>query len=95
MNIDLLNLQPQTISKNLKGKFIMVYGLPKVGKTTLLSKFDKCLICSFEPDTNALNNVYVQPVNSWADWKKMIKQLKMPQVQEKFATLGIDTADLA
>lgn len=29
MNIDLLNLQPQTISKNLKGKFIMVYGLPE------------------------------------------------------------------
>lgn len=95
MNIDLLNLQPQTISKNLRGKFLMVYGLPKVGKTTLLSKFEKCLICSFEPGTNALNNVYVQPVNSWTDWKKMIKQLKMPQVQEKFATLGIDTADLA
>lgn len=29
MNIDLINLQPQVISKNLKGKFILVYGLPE------------------------------------------------------------------
>lgn len=59
MAIDLLNLQPQQISKNLKGKFIMVYGLPGCGKTTLASKFDRVLIASFEPGTNALNNVYV------------------------------------
>lgn len=27
--IDILNLQPQQISKDLKGKFILLYGLPK------------------------------------------------------------------
>lgn len=35
MAIDLLNLQPQMISKNLRGKYIMLYGLPGVGKTSL------------------------------------------------------------
>jgi replication-associated recombination protein RarA len=34
-NIDLLNLEPQVISKNLKGKYAMFYGLPGVGKTSL------------------------------------------------------------
>ena len=28
--IDLLNLEPTHISKNLKGKFILLYGLPKL-----------------------------------------------------------------
>ena len=28
-NIDLINLQPQQISKDLRGKFILLYGLPK------------------------------------------------------------------
>lgn len=67
----------------------------KVGKTTLVSKFEKCLLCSFEPGSNALNNVYVQPVKSWDEFKQLIKQAKMPQVQEKFNTLGIDTCDIA
>jgi ATP-dependent Lon protease len=35
MAIDLLNLKPQQISKNLRGKYIMLYGLPGVGKTSL------------------------------------------------------------
>lgn len=29
MAIDLLALEPQTISRNLKGKYAMFYGLPK------------------------------------------------------------------
>lgn len=44
-NIDLLNLQPQQISKDLRGKFMLLYGLPKAGKTTLASELDKVLIC--------------------------------------------------
>lgn len=96
MVIDLLNLQPQTISKNLRGKFIMLYGLPGVGKTTLASKFDKVIIAGFEMGTNALNNVYVQPLQSWSDWKRMVNQLcKNPDLKEKFHSVAIDTADEA
>ena len=72
MAIDLMSLEPQMISKNLKGKYIMIYSLPGVGKTTLASKFEKVLIASFEPGTNALNNVYVQPVKTWQDWRQMV-----------------------
>lgn len=37
MAIDLLTLEPQKISKDLKGKFCLVYGNVKTGKTTLAS----------------------------------------------------------
>ena len=30
--VDLLNLEPVKISKNLKGKYILIYGEPKVRK---------------------------------------------------------------
>ena len=29
MSIDILNLSPTTISRDLKGKYICIYGLPK------------------------------------------------------------------
>lgn len=42
--IDLLSLEPQSISKDLKGKYILLYGLPGVGKTSLASEFKNVLI---------------------------------------------------
>ena len=47
MAIDLLNLQPTVISRDLKGKYILIYGKPKTGKTTLASKFPKNLLLAF------------------------------------------------
>lgn len=35
MAVDLLTLQPSVISRDLKGKFICLYGIPKSGKTGL------------------------------------------------------------
>lgn len=42
--VDLMALEPQKISRNLKGKYIMLYGLPGVGKTSLAAQFPKSLI---------------------------------------------------
>lgn len=96
MAIDLLNLEPQRISRNLKGKFVMLYGLPGVGKTTLASQFPKALIAGFEMGTNALDNVFVQPIKSWQDWKTVVGQLtRKEQLKEKFECVAIDTADSA
>ena len=95
-NIDLLNLEPQIISKNLKGKYAMFYGLPGVGKTSLAAQFPKILIIGFEMGTNALNNVYVQPAKTWNDWKTIVSQLiKKAEVREKFDSVAIDTVDSA
>ena len=44
MAIDLMALEPQKISKNLRGKFILAYGKPGVGKASLAAKFENVLI---------------------------------------------------
>lgn len=91
-----MELEPQQISKNLKGKLALLYGDAGCGKTTLASKFKDVLIAGFECGTNALNNVYVQPVKTWDDWKSMVSQLQRNQkLKDKFQSIAVDTADEA
>lgn len=62
--LDLKNLQPHTISRDLKGYTIFIYGSPKVGKTTTAVKFPKNLLFGFEKGYNAIPNIFVVPINS-------------------------------
>lgn len=91
--MDLLNLAPTKVSKDLKSKIVFFYGAPKTGKTTMASKFPKALIAATEVGTNALNNVFVQPIQKWSDMTKLLRELKKDAVKEKFETVVIDTAD--
>jgi hypothetical protein len=95
MAIDLLNLQPTVVSRDLRGKIVMFYGDPKSGKTSNAVKFPKHLLLAFEKGYNALNNVMAQPINRWSEFKQVLKQLKDPKVKERFETVIIDTADIA
>ena len=36
-----------------------------------------------------------QPINSWAEFRKVLKQLKDPRAHEMYETIIIDTADIA
>lgn len=95
MAINLMELQPQRISRSLKGKFVFLYGLPGVGKTTLASQFPKSLILGFEQGTNALDNVYVQPISTWSEWNTVLRQLcNNKALKEKYETICFDTADM-
>lgn len=95
MDINLLGLEPHKVSRDLRGYSVFFYGEPKSGKTTIASKFPNSLLLSFEKGYNALAGVMAQPVNSWAEFLKVCKQLKEDAVKEKFETIIIDTSDIA
>jgi hypothetical protein len=95
MAIDILNLQPTTISRDLKGKYVLIYGAPKVGKTSFAAKFKKNLLCAFEMGYNAIDGIYAQPISKWSDFKLLLRQLEQPAAKEKFDTITIDTASIA
>ncbi len=95
MAIDILNLQPTTISRDLKGKYVLIYGAPKVGKTSFAAKFKKNLLCAFEMGYNAIDGIYAQPIQKWSDFKLLLRQLEQPAAKEKFDTVTIDTASIA
>ena len=94
-DFDLTKLTPHQVSRNLKGYIVFFYGEPKSGKTTTAVRFPKTLLLAFEKGYNAIPGVMAQPINSWGEFKKALKQLDSSEVQEMFDTVIIDTADIA
>lgn len=95
MAIDLLAIQPHKVSTDLSGYITYLYGAAKVGKTTLCSKFPGTLILAFERGYNTLPGVMVQDITRWSEFREVIRELKKPEVKEKFSTIVVDTIDVA
>ena len=93
--INLLNITPHQVSRDMRGYSVFFYGDPKTGKTTISTKFPNHLLLAFQKGFNAIPGAMAQPINSWAQFKKVLRQLKEPEVKEKFETIIIDTADVA
>ena len=94
--ISLKQIEPHKVSTNLRGYSVMFYGEPKSGKTTVASHFPNSILFAFEKGYNALPGVYAAPINSWSEFRKLLRtDLKDPEIQEKFHTIVIDTADIA
>lgn len=93
--IDLLGIQPHQVSRDLRGYSVFFYGEPKSGKTTIATKFPRHLLLAFEKGYNAIPGAMAQPINSWGEFKKVLKQLPDPQVKERFETIIVDTSDIA
>ena len=70
-DIDIFSLKPPEISRSLKGKYMLIYGAPKIGKTSFACQCDRALVCAFELGTNAIPNqtIRVQPIQKWLDFK--------------------------
>lgn len=94
-DFDLLNIQPHQVSRDMRGYSVFFYGEPKSGKTTTATKFPNHLLLAFEKGYNAIPGAMAQPINSWSEFRKVLRQLKQPEVQAKFETIIIDTADIA
>ena len=94
-DIDIFSIKPHQVSRDLRGYSVFFYGEPKSGKTTTASHFEKNLLLAFEKGYNAIPGVMAQPINNWAEFKKVLKQLKSPEAKERFYTITLDTIDIA
>jgi dienelactone hydrolase len=93
--INILNIEPHKVSRDLSGYFTYIYGGPKVGKTTLASQMPKPLLLAFEKGYNAIPGVLPQDISSWSEFKQVVTQLKQPAAKERYSTVAIDTVDVA
>lgn len=94
-NIDIFSLEPSKISRDLKGKFLLIYGQPKTGKSTFGSQLPRSLFLNFEQGTNALAGIRSVPILRWTDFKKVLSQLRKPQAKEMYDSIVVDTASIA
>jgi len=74
---------------SLNPKVLLLYGAPKVGKTTMLSQLDDCLIVDTEKGTNMIE-AYVQEVNNR---QELINILKAVMEGHEYKYIAIDTID--
>ena len=95
MAIDILNIQPTTISRDLKGKFVCIYSLPKVGKTSMACQFPKNLLLAFEKGYNAIAGIKPVDITKWSDLKLVLRQLEKPEARQMYDTITIDTIGIA
>lgn len=93
MAINLLELQPNKISVNMKDYVIGMYAPPGFGKTSTAAQFPKPLFVATDIGYKTLN-VHAQPVFSWVDILTLKAQLANPAIKEKFETIVIDTVDM-
>lgn len=94
-DIDIFSLEPSKISRDLKGKFLLIYGQPKTGKSTFGSQLPRSLFMNFEQGTNALAGIRSVPILRWTDAKKVLTQLRKPQAKEMYDSIVVDTASIA
>ena len=67
---------------------LVIFGMPKVGKTTVLSSLDNCLILDFEKGSVYVDALKIQ-VENFAHLKEILKEIKAAGNPYKF--IAIDT----
>lgn len=95
MAINLLNIQPHKVSRDLSGYITYIYGAPKTGKTTLATQMPGALLLAFEAGYNALPGVMAQDITTWGEMKQVYRELKKTEVKETYKAIVVDTIDIA
>lgn len=102
MAIDIFNIKPNVVTRDLSGKSFLIYGERKSGKTTNACKFPKPILLGFEKGYGFLDGIIAQPINSWKEALEVKKQLlKDAESAEKenrdtiFKSVIADTIDIA
>lgn len=94
MAINLLSLTPNVVSRDLSGYITLLYGPPKIGKTTFGSKMPQPLLLAAEAGYRAIPGIVAQDITTWGEMKQVVRELKKPEVKAVFRSLIVDTADV-
>lgn len=96
---DLLNPQVSKVTRSTDNLIITTYGARGQGKTPVAAKMEKPFYFAFgKSGLSGINNVDFQPVNSWSDFKSLVKlfsnKKNYEQLHEKYHTLILDEMEI-
>jgi hypothetical protein len=93
--MDLTAIAPQKISADLATYTSMLYGMPKVGKTTFYYELfgKRAIFARTEKGSKAIPGLMGQDIANWSDFMKFKKQLARKEVQAMYDAVVIDTYD--
>ena len=90
----LWEVEKNVISRDLKGKYVLLYGKPKSGKTTAACSFPDAVLLAFEKGYNAIGNAYPFDINKWSEFKMALRDLEDARSKERFKTVIVDTVSI-
>ena len=93
--IDILAIQPQVISRDLRSKYLLLAGAPKIGKTEFCTMAPDALVLAFEIGTNARPGAMIQKIDTWSTFKLVLRQLEKPEARQLYDTVTLDTIGIA
>jgi hypothetical protein len=93
--MDLTKILPQRVSTDLATYTNMIYGPPKVGKTSFYHELfgPRAIFARTEKGSKAIPGLMGQDIANWSDFMKFKQQLKRKEVQELFDVVVLDTYD--
>ena len=99
MSLDIFNPVVSTVSYDMAGKTILVYGTNRTGKTKQMSRLPKPYYLAFEKGLNGIAGIPFAPIQKWSDFVKINKQLTNPKTLEQaktmYQTIILDTVQSA
>lgn len=97
--VDIYNLPKSTVSYDMAGKTILIYGSNRTGKTHQACQFPKPIYLGFENGLNGIANVPYKFFNTWGEYLQLMKAYLAPQNIEKtrevYQTFIFDTVQAA
>lgn len=93
-NLDLLNLEPTTVSRDIRDYDSMIYAPSGIGKSEFILDLygkERTLAIAMEDSYSGIGGAYVANVATMADLTKVLAQLANPKVREKFDVIVLDT----
>ncbi|GAA0071708.1 hypothetical protein UT300003_32330 [Clostridium sardiniense] len=94
--IDLLELKPKKVSKEIKDYSLMITAPSGFGKTPFLAELfgEEAIFLALENSVKGIPNVYGVDIDSYTALEFYIGQLERPEVREKFNVVVIDTLNM-
>lgn len=93
MIIDLMNLEPNKVSTDLKDYSLLITAPSGFGKTPFLYELfgDRALFLSFEKSAKGIAGVHSVDIDGYDTLNAYIMQLQRPEVRAKYDVIVIDT----
>lgn len=93
--IDIFNVEPVKVSVNPADYSTFIYGVPKIGKTTLAYDLykERGLFLATEDRHKTLAGANVIRLTSWVDYLTVMGQLRQPQAKDLYDVVIVDTVE--
>jgi hypothetical protein len=97
MAINLDDLQPYVVTPDPADKIWLFYGEMATRKTSVACQFPDSLLIAFDIGYKFIvgGKQIAAPIETWVDFKSIVKQLDQPKNKKRFKTVIIDTIGMA